>query len=144
MDKESKAILGQWIGNKLYLTDDEKRIVVNDYLSGNETCNAVFKRYTGYSLEHGRIAQWMKRLGIDDSSSRRNHNFTAMGKKKVKEDQSSEAFEIELLKNRIKELESKLEVAEMKAIAFSTMVDIAEKEFKIPIRKKYDTKSSKK
>jgi hypothetical protein len=32
----------------------------------------------------------------------------------------------------------------MKAIAFSTMVDIAEKEFNIPIRKKYNTKPSKK
>jgi transposase len=30
--------------------------------------------------------------------------------------------------------------AELKAIAFSTMVDIAEKEFKIPIRKKLNTK----
>jgi len=30
--------------------------------------------------------------------------------------------------------------AEMKAIAFSTMVDIAEEEFKIPIRKKFNTK----
>jgi len=29
----------------------------------------------------------------------------------------------------------------MKAIAYSTMVDVAEKEFNIPIRKKYNTKS---
>jgi hypothetical protein len=36
-----------------------------------------------------------------------------------------------------------LQTAEMKAIAFSTMVDIAEKEFNIPIRKKYNTKSLK-
>jgi hypothetical protein len=33
-----------------------------------------------------------------------------------------------------------LQDAELKAIAFSTMVDIAEKELKIPIRKKYNTK----
>jgi len=44
------------------------------------------------------------------------------------------------LKTRINELENKLKDAEMKAIAYSTMVDIAEKEFNIPIRKKYNTK----
>ena len=41
-------------------------------------------------------------------------------------------------------IENQLKDAEMKAIAYSTMVDIAEKEFKIPIRKKYNTKPSKK
>ena len=49
-------------------------------------------------------------------------------------------FEMLQLKKRIQALESQLKDAELKAIAFSTMVDIAEKEFKIPIRKKYNTK----
>jgi hypothetical protein len=44
------------------------------------------------------------------------------------------------LKKRIAELEKQVKDAEMKAIAFSTMVDIAEEEFKIPIRKKFNTK----
>ena len=49
-------------------------------------------------------------------------------------------FEMLQLKKRIAELEKQLKDAEMKAIAFSTMVDIAEEEFKIPIRKKFNTK----
>ena len=49
-------------------------------------------------------------------------------------------FETLQLKKRIKDLEAQLQDAEMKAIAFSTMVDIAEREFKIPIRKKFNTK----
>lgn len=44
-----------------------------------------------------------------------------------------EPFETLQLKNRIAELERQLKDAELRAIAFSTMVDIAEKEFKIPI-----------
>ena len=44
------------------------------------------------------------------------------------------------IEGRIAELEKQLKDAELKAIAFSTMVDIAEKEFKIPIRKKFNTK----
>jgi cell division septum initiation protein DivIVA len=49
-------------------------------------------------------------------------------------------FENLQLKKRIEDLEQQLKDAEMKAIAFSTMVDIAEKEFNISI-KKYNTKS---
>ena len=65
-------------------------------------------------------------------------------KNKKTELSSTESFENLQLKKRIEELESQLKDAEMKAIAFSTMIDIAEKEFSIPIRKKYNTKPSKK
>ena len=41
-------------------------------------------------------------------------------------------------------LEEQVKDAEMKALAFSTMVDIAEKELKISIRKKLNTKPLKK
>jgi hypothetical protein len=54
--------------------------------------------------------------------------------------QSDDSFENLQLKKRIFELEKQLKDAELKAIAFSTMVDIAEKEFNIPIRKKLNTK----
>lgn len=65
-----------------------------------------------------------------------------MAKQKKRETESSEDkdFETLQLKKRISELEKQLKDAEMKAIAFSTMVDIAEEEFKIPIRKKFNTK----
>jgi len=53
---------------------------------------------------------------------------------------TEDSFENLQLKKRIQELERQLKESELKAIAFSTMVDIAEKEFKIPIRKKYNTK----
>jgi ABC-type phosphate transport system auxiliary subunit len=67
-------------------------------------------------------------------------NFEDMSMKKKDIELGSEDFETLKLKKRIAELEKQLQTAEMKAIAFSTMVDIAEKEFNIPIRKKYNTK----
>lgn len=67
-----------------------------------------------------------------------------MAQKKIKPEKSiyneEESFENLQLKKRIVDLEKQLKDAELKAIAFSTMVDIAEKEFKIPIRKKFNTK----
>ncbi len=34
MNKERKAILGQWHNGRLYISDDEKRRIIEDYLSG--------------------------------------------------------------------------------------------------------------
>lgn len=142
MIKERKSILGHWKGNRLYLSDQEKAIIIKDYLSGDRTRQEVYEHYTGYVEEHGKIAKWMKQLGFNENQQSFS-NFVSMSDKEKQKEQSSKDFELLQLKKRIADLESKLQEAEMKAIAFSTMVDIAEEEFKIPIRKKYNTKPSK-
>ena len=139
MKVKSKVILGQWIENRLFLSKEQKRIIIEDYLSGKETKQAVYERHTGYTSEHGKISKWMKQLGIMDKS-KKSGNFVFMAKQKKEKGQNDEDFDILKLKKRVAELEKQLQVAEMKAIAFSTMVDIAEKEFNIPIRKKHNTK----
>jgi len=83
----------------------------------------------------------MREYGYSDKRP----NFVSKTKQmKDKTNLSSESFENIQLKKRIEELEKQLKDVEMKAIAFSTMVDLAEKEFKISIRKKFNTKPSKK
>ena len=60
-------------------------------------------------------------------------------------EQPTPVTEIKVKKQRVtktQQLEKQLKDAEMKAIAYSTMVDIAEKEFNIPIKKKLNTKPS--
>jgi len=142
MREESKVILGQWRNNRLYLSDHEKRLILKDYLSGNETKQSVYSRYTGYPAENGKITMWMRKFGIEDKFER-SPNLVVMPRRKKDIEVDSEEFETLQLKKRIEELGKQLQTAEMKAIAFSTMVDIAEKEFNIPIRKKYNTKPSK-
>lgn len=44
------------------------------------------------------------------------------------------------LEQRIKELEKQLELAQMKNVAINTMIDIAEKDYKLVIRKKFGPK----
>lgn len=139
MNKESKAILGQWRTNRLYFSDHEKKLIIEDYLSGNETKQSVYTHYTGYASENGKILMWMRKFGIEDKF-RKNGNFVRMPKQNKETSPTSDDFETLKLKKRIAELEKQLQTAEMKAIAFSTMVDIAEKEFNIPIRKKHNTK----
>jgi transposase-like protein len=53
-----------------------------------------------------------------------------------------EEHEIIRLHNEIKALKATLEDQQMKNVVLETMVDIAEKELEIPIRKKYGAKQS--
>ena len=48
----------------------------------------------------------------------------------------AEKKKLEKQQQRIKELEKKLEDAQIKNIALETLIDVAEKEFKVPIKKK--------
>lgn len=142
MKEGSKPSLGQWRNNRLYFSDHEKKLIIEDYLSGNETKQSIYCRYTGYPGENGKITMWLRKFEIEDKFEK-NTNFISMPKRKKDIEVGSDEFESLQLKKRIEQLEKQLQMAEMKAIAFSTMVDIAEAEFNISIRKKLNTKPSK-
>ena len=155
MDKKSKGISGLNGGNiiyenkKKYFSDSEKHHIIQDLLSSRLTKRDIWEKYTGEVSEHGEILSWMRQLGYTDTIKSRRTKFTVnndvkMDKKNPSDSNSHEDFETLQLKKRIASLELQLKDAEMKAIAFSTMVDIAEREFNIPIRKKFNTKPSKK
>jgi hypothetical protein len=152
MAKKSKPILGfvnrqSMHFTNYYFTDDQKHTIINDYLTSGKTKREIWEKYTGRTEEHGQILRWMRKFGYRDTLSAKRLNFvryTDQMKKKKTSEESGESFENLQLKKRIEELEKQLKDAEMKAIAYSTMVDIAEKEFNISIRKKLSTKPSKK
>lgn len=155
MDKKSKLISGLKDGKIIiqkpnkYFSDTEKHHILQELLSSGCTKQEIWEKYTGQQEEHGQLLRWMRQLGYDASVKTRRPNFTAnnntdMAKNTPPSEKANEDFETLQLKKRIAELENQLKEAEMKAILFSTMVDIAEREFNIPIRKKYNTKPSKK
>ncbi|MEI7942947.1 MAG: hypothetical protein WCH76_07290 [Candidatus Riflemargulisbacteria bacterium] len=152
MDKKNELILGVNKGVKVrksnkYFTETEKHKIIQEVISSKCTKTEIWNKYTGEKEEHGNILRWMKQLGYNFEVFRKRPYLVTtqieMSKKKKPEkskDAENELFENLQLKKRILELEKQLKDAEMKAIAFSTMVDIAEEEFKIPIRKKLNTK----
>lgn len=153
MDKKSKVISGLKTGKSIiqkpnkYFSDSEKHHILRELLESGCTKREIWEKYTGQEEEHGQLLRWMRQLGYDSSVKTGRPNFTVSNTvtmAKQSEKKSSETFETLQLKKRITELENQLKDAELKAIAFSTMVDIAEKEFNIPIRKKYNTKPLKK
>lgn len=133
MDKRINVKPGHWH------TDSERHKIIQEYLSSDCTKDWIWRKYTG-KTDHGHLLRWMRELGYSDKGAdvTKKQTFADMAKKK--QPQTGNDFETLQLKKRIAELEKQLKDAEMKAIAFSTMVDIAEEEFKIPIRKKFNTK----
>lgn len=130
-----------------YFTTEEKHQVIQEMLSNQCTKQQIWQKHTGQLEEHGQILRWMRTLGYNtDIITRRPNvvsNLDLMAKKAKPEKltvAADESFENLQLRKRIADLEKQLKDAELKAIAFSTMVDIAEKEFNIPIRKKFNTK----
>ena len=132
-----------------YFTETEKHRIIEELIATQSTKVEIWEKYTGEVEEHGQLLRWMKALGYHSGIKTRRpnivSNFISMPKIKLekavnKQQKEEDNFENLQLKKRIAELEKQLKEAELKAIAFSTMVDIAEDMFKIPIRKKLNTK----
>ena len=91
----------------------------------------------------------VRRFGVKNESTVRNwinkynQNLLSLPEK---QDNISDMQELskEDLEKKVKDLEKQLSYEKMKSEAFDTMIKIAEKELKISIRKKSDTKQFKK
>ena len=98
-----------------------------------------FKRWLSYEIQSGRmtIQQAVSELKVDQYSVYRILK-TYPGQVAVTLPLMTEAEKKKLEKQqqRIKELEKKLEDAQIKNIALETLIDVAEKDLKVPIRKK--------
>jgi len=123
-----------------YFSIGERHAIIQELLETNCTKQELWQKYTGEVEEHGQLLKWMRRLGYAISNVIRRPNLVVNTSTMSKQKLSEQDFEKLQLQKRVSELEKQLKDAELKAIAFSTMVDIAEDMFKIPIRKKLNTK----
>jgi hypothetical protein len=112
---------------------EERHKVVQDYLSSGKKKVEIWYKYTGQSEEHGQILRWMRQLGYTEGPKKVTFVSTM---KKEKQDKQDLSIENSQLKRKIRELQKALEHSELKATAYSTMIDVAEEELKISIRKK--------
>lgn len=65
---------------------------------------------------------------------------TDMQKPQISKPSTKDSNDVEALQKRIKELETQLKEAEIKAEFYDRMIDVAEAKFRIPIRKKAGAK----
>ena len=127
-------------------SEKEKRTIVEDYLQSGMTKRAICKKYTGCPTEHGKILYWMRRYGYTSDHKSKNLIFASKISLMPQEDKKHDFSEFEFLQLQKlnSELEKQLRESQMQSIAWQTMIELAEKEFNISIKKKFNTKPSKK
>lgn len=114
----------------------------NDY-SKYETS---FRRWLVQEIESGRMS-WQEARTRFNLPHRFDQNYKEWQKKYGEEIvvslplmSAKERTDNKELEKRIKQLEKELELAQMKSVALNTMIDIAEKDYKLEIRKKFGPK----
>ena len=117
-----------------------KRAVIEEYLRTGESKASLEKKH-GIKIKSG-IIRWMQKLGYEDIPQKKARYLNtpihlSLAAKKPHTDQSASH---QALEKRIKELERLLEDEQLRSEAYQRIIDIAEKEYHIPIRKKPNTK----
>lgn len=113
-------------------TDDFKLEVVQDYLSTEISQEELKKKYNFTGSNN--IYNWMRKFGVSKPSEDQKELHRFMAKEKQK---SSLEQELEL---KVKKLEEELKREQFRTKALSTMIDIAQRELKVDIRKKSGAK----
>jgi transposase len=105
----------------------QRREIIEDYLSGEETKASVWKRHVGDGKEKGRLLRWMRQLGyLGMAESENVIPLIPMPSQKPKRTK-------EELERRVKELEGQLLDSQLKEEGYRRMIEIS-------IRKKPNTK----
>lgn len=135
---KSKVILG--LKEPSQFTWEERKLIVEEYLLTGKQKREIWEKYTGKKEEKGNLLRWLRDLGYSDpykGSKLVRPNSDTMAKSK--KDSSLEVLQMQA---KIKELEKALVNSELRATALDTMIEIAERDLKINIRKKSNTKQS--
>lgn len=113
-------------------TDNEKYQAVQDYLTTCQSQEEVMKKYgiRGNSC----ISNWIRKFGLEKPGQKQIDIQNVM-KKELKKSSREEALEA-----KIRLLEKELAYEKLRTEALSTMIDIAEQDLKISIKKKPGTK----
>jgi len=116
---------------RINFTEAFKLHVVEEVESGRITQSDAGRKYG--ILGHSTILKWCRKYGRHTSQRSPKNTGMRMDKKEN---------ELLLLQNEIKALKQELEDARLKNVVLDTLVDVAERELAIPIRKKYGAKRS--
>jgi transposase len=113
-----------------------KRMVVQEYLTSDHSSRFLTKKYGIRSPSA--IQKWMRSLGYEVNGCVRRPKFVAQIEFPLAKDKKQATPQ--QLQQKIRELERQLEDEKLRSEAFSRIIDKTEKELKISIRKKPNTK----
>lgn len=121
-------------------TGDFKQKIIREYLESDLTKREILDKYGIRS--NSAIQSWMKQFGIDDPYGKKDYlgviNLNRLKKKQPEPSQLE--LEKKALEKRIRELEQKLEEEQIRTEMLARVIEIAENDYKLNIRKKPSTK----
>jgi transposase-like protein len=115
-----------------HYTDEFKFKVIQEYLNTDITFEGLKKKHSikGNSC----IPNWMRKFGTSEVTEEQINLQRTMSKEKEKTPRERK------LESKVKELEQALEQERLRTLALNTMINVAERDLKISIRKKSGTK----
>jgi transposase len=113
-----------------------KRQVIEEYLRSGATKMEIQRKY-GIAYKSG-IVTWMKKFGYTEGYGGFS-NLTSLKRIEVAK-KSNPTTSSENLEARVKLLEKQLEDERLRTELLNRMIDLAEKTYKIPVRKNSNTK----
>jgi transposase len=109
-------------------TDDFQMQVVQEYLTTDISQEELKKKYNFKG--NNNIYRWMRKFDLSKPNEEQIELHRAMTK------ESQKSFSEQQLELEVKTLEEELKRERLKTLALNTMINIAERELKIDIRKK--------
>ena len=113
-------------------TDDFKLKVAKAYVLSDATVSEIQEKYGIKSRSS--VSDWVRKFGLQSPTQREIEFQNAMKEQKEK---TPRELELEL---KVKQLEKDLEKERLGTLALNTMIDIAERDLKIRVRKNYGAK----
>jgi transposase len=113
-------------------TDDFKIKVVQEYLMSDATTSDMKKKYGIKS--RGSISEWVRKFGLESPTQREIELQSAM---KEQNQRTPREQELEL---EVMQLKKELERERLRTLALNKMIDIAERDLKIKVRKNFGAK----
>jgi transposase len=118
------------IGKKF--SEEEKLKIIQEYLDTDISQDALVNKYKFGSSSN--ISKWMRKFGMMPPNPQSLELIKQMAKEIDKTPRERE------LEQKLKDAEKALEYKDLRIRALETMIDIAENDLNIPIRKKPGTK----
>lgn len=123
--------------NKVYYSEEMKLKVIEQVLSGSISMCEASRRYK--IAGNCTVSRWISKFM---SQNNPNYNNEQPDMERRLSEEEDPKGEIARLREKIKQLEDQLEYEKLRSEAYETMIRIAEKEFKLPIKKKFGAKQS--
>lgn len=111
---------------------EEKMAMIQEYLTTDVSMSEMTRKY---HIGHSSIPRWMANFGIPMPERVLPSNVMVQQNEK-----QTSAITVESLESQLKSLQAELEREKLRNLALNTMIDVAEEELHIDIRKKAGAK----